>query len=105
MAKYKACICEGGAERAILELLLEQDKLIFSKEELLEEEIINSRRGKDFEERYLRKEFSGKITVYRVLDSRRENFKISKAYQNKVDIVNVITAPEIEMLIIVMKEI
>lgn len=33
MAKYKACICEGGAERAILELLLEQDKLIFSKEE------------------------------------------------------------------------
>lgn len=72
----------------------------FSKEELLEEEIINSRRGKDFEERYLRKEFSGKITVYRVLDSRRENFKISKAYQNKVDIVNVITAPEIEMLII-----
>lgn len=100
MAKYKACICEGGAERAILELLLEQDKLIFSKEELLEEEIINSRRGRDFEERYLRKEFSGKITVYRVLDSRRENFKISKAYQNKVDIVNVITAPEIEMLII-----
>ena len=47
MAKYKACICEGGAERVILELLLEQDKLIFSKEELLEEEIINSRRGKD----------------------------------------------------------
>lgn len=104
MAKYKACICEGGAERAILELLLEQDKLIFSKEELLEEEIINSRRGKDFEERYLRKEFLGKITVYRVLDSRRENFKISKAYQNKVDIVNVITAPEIEMLIICNEE-
>lgn len=51
MAKYKACICEGGAERVILELLLEQDKLIFSKEELLEEEIINSRRGRDFEEK------------------------------------------------------
>ena len=47
MAKYKACICEGGAERAILELLLEQDKLIFSKEELLEEEIINSRWAND----------------------------------------------------------
>lgn len=100
MTKYKACICEGGAERVILNLLLDQDKLIFSRDELLEEEILKSRKGKEFEEKYLRKEFSGKITVYRILDSRRENFKISKAYQDKVEIVNVITAPEIEMLII-----
>lgn len=48
----------------------------------------------------MKKDFAGKIKVYRVLDSRRENFKISKAYQHKVEIVNVITAPEIEMLII-----
>ena len=41
-----------------------------------------------------------KISVIRILDSRRENFKLSKAYKNKVDVVNVITAPEIEMLII-----
>ncbi|WP_347501006.1 hypothetical protein [Clostridium sp. chh4-2] len=100
MAGYKACICEGGAERAILDLLLDQDKLIFSRAELLEEEVLRSRKGKDFEEKYLRKEFSGKIIVYRILDSRRENFKISKAYQDKVEIINVVTAPEIEMLII-----
>ena len=100
MSKYKACICEGGAETAILDLLLDQNKLIFSRDELLEGEILRTRKGKEFETRYLKKDFSGKITVYRVLDSRRENFKISKAYQNKVDIINVITAPEIEMLII-----
>ncbi len=41
-----------------------------------------------------------KISVIRILDSRRENFKLSKAYANKVDVINVITAPEIEMLII-----
>lgn len=40
------------------------------------------------------------ISVIRILDSRRENFKLSKAYENKVDVINVITAPEIEMLII-----
>lgn len=34
------------------------------------------------------------------MDSRRENFKLSKAYESKVDVINVITAPEIEMLII-----
>ena len=35
-----------------------------------------------------------------ILDSRREEFRLSKAYEKKVDVINVITAPEIEMLII-----
>lgn len=100
MAKYVACICEGGAERAIVDLLLDHHRLIFEREELLEEEVLRCRKGKEFEEKYLRKGFSEKITVYRILDSRNENFKLSKAYQKKIDIVNVITAPEIEMLII-----
>ncbi|MBQ9608771.1 MAG: hypothetical protein IJV15_04905 [Lachnospiraceae bacterium] len=100
LAKYKACICEGSAENAIMDILLDNDLLIFSREEMLEEEIIRCRDGKHFEEKYLRKGFEGKISVIRILDSRRENFKLSKAYRHKVDIINVITAPEIEMLII-----
>ena len=52
------------------------------------------------ETRYLRKGFREMISVVRILDSRRENFKLSKAYESKVDVINVITAPEIEMLII-----
>ena len=55
MVKYTACICEGGAERVILDLLLDHDKLIFARNELLEEEILESRKGKDFEEKYLRR--------------------------------------------------
>ena len=74
--------------------------LIFSKEEMLEEEVIRCREGRKFEEKYLRKGFKDKISVIRILDSRRENFKLSKAYANKVDVINVVTAPEIEMLII-----
>lgn len=31
LSKFKACICEGAAERAILDILLENDLLIFSK--------------------------------------------------------------------------
>ncbi|MGN9017477.1 hypothetical protein ACTNBM_00870 [Lachnospiraceae bacterium HCP1S3_C3] len=100
MGKYIACICEGGAERAIIDLLLDNHRLIFEREELLEEEVLRCRRGKEFEDRYLRKGFNDKITVYRVLDSRAEKFKLSKAYENKVDVINVITAPEIEKLII-----
>ena len=41
---------------------------------------------KKFEERYLRKGFDEKITVLRILDSRREKFKLSKAYAPKIDV-------------------
>ena len=100
MEKYTACICEGGAERAILDLLLDDHRLVFEREDLIEEELLNCRNAKDFERKHLKKSFSGKITVYRILDSRSENFKLSKAYEQKVDVINVVTAPEIEMLII-----
>lgn len=100
LAKYKACICEGAAENAILDILLDAELLLFSRDEMLEERVIRCRGGKQFEQKYLRKGFAEKISVIRILDSRREKFKISKVYEHKIDIINVITAPEIEMLII-----
>ena len=100
LAKMKACICEGAAEHAVIDVLLENDLLIFTREEMLDEGVIRCRDGKTFETRYLRKGFNEMISIIRILDSRRENFKLSKAYESKVDVINVITAPEIEMLII-----
>jgi len=97
---YVACICEGSAEKAIINLLLENDKLIFNKNQMVDRQIIPCRDGKSFETKYLRKGFQHKITVYRILDSRKEKFKLSKVYQEKIEVVNVITSPEIEMLII-----
>ncbi len=100
LAKYKAIICEGAAEEAIIDILLDNNCLIFERKELIEEQVIRCRSADSFENRYLKREFSGKISVIRVLDSRRERFRLSKAYQEKVDVINIITAPEIEMLII-----
>ncbi len=100
LSKYIACICEGGAEQTIMEMLLDNDKLIFSYDDLLEGELLRCRSAKKFEEQHLRKGFTDKITVLRVLDSRREKFNLSKAYAGKIDVINVITAPEIEMLVI-----
>lgn len=104
LAKLKACICEGGAERAIIDILLDNDLLIFQRDELLDEAVLRCRSGREFESKYLRKGFDEKISVIRVLDSRRENFKLGKAYEHKIDVVNVITAPEIEMLIILSED-
>lgn len=97
---YVACIAESAAETAIIDILLDHHLLIFDREEMLDEQVLRCRSASMFESKYLRKGFSGKITVYRILDSRRENFRMSKAYEHKVDVINVVTAPEIEMLII-----
>lgn len=35
LAKIKACICEGAAEAAIIDVLLDNDLLIFRREEML----------------------------------------------------------------------
>lgn len=100
LSRYKACICEGAAESAIIDILVDNDLLIFSRREMLDESVIRCRSAKRFEERYLRKGFDDQISVVRILDSRREEFRLSKAYAHKIDVINVITAPEIEMLII-----
>lgn len=100
LSKYIACICEGTAEQVIMNLLLENNRLIFTYDDLLEGEVLRSRSGEKFEKQYLRKGFTEKITVVRILDSHTENFKLSKAYANKIKVVNIVTAPEIEMLVI-----
>lgn len=100
LAKYKACICEGAAESAIIDILVDNNLLIFLREEMLDESVIRCRNARRFEERYLRKGFDDQISIIRILDSRREGFHLSKAYEHKIDVINVITAPEIEMLII-----
>ena len=81
LAKYKACICEGSAEEAIIDIQVDNDLLIFKREEMLEECVIRCRSAKRFEERYLRKGFEEQISVIRILDSRREEFRLSKAYE------------------------
>ena len=81
-----------------------QIPLFFSYDDLLEGEILRFRKARDFETQYLRKYFNEKVTVLRILDSRRERFAWSKAYAHKVDVINVVTAPEIEMLVILSED-
>ena len=78
MAKYLACICEGGAERAILDLLLDNHKLIFERVYLIEEEVLKCRRGREFEEKYLKKGFSEIL-----INALHEYKRISKIRRNE----------------------
>lgn len=93
LAKYKACICEGSAESAIIDILVDNNLLIFSREEMLDESVIRCRSAKRFEERYLRKGYDDQVSVIRILDSRREDFRLSKAYEHKVDVYSSVCVP------------
>ena len=53
LSKYKACICEGAAESAIIDILVDNGLLIFSRSEMIDESVIRCRSAKRFEERYL----------------------------------------------------
>lgn len=96
-----ACICEGGAETTIMDILLDNQLLIFDREQLIDESVFPRTSVKEFERRYLRAEYDQGIIILRIIDSRSEKFKLSNVYTCQVEVINVITSPEIEMLIIV----
>lgn len=73
LGRYVACICEGSAERAILYLLLDADKLIFNRDKLIDNEIIKDRKAESFERKYLGKEFEEKTPEIEMLIIFNEN--------------------------------
>lgn len=100
-----AILCEGAAEQAILEILLENDVLTIKKESLFEEKVFRERSAENFFKKYMRVDLNEKVTIYRILDSKNENFKIKnkikKDFQGKYEVVDIVTSPEIEMLVII----
>ena len=56
LTKYIACVCEGAAEQAIIDLLLDSNKLIFDRSQLLDGMILGCRSGRSLYERDFPKE-------------------------------------------------
>lgn len=97
-----AILCEGEAEKAIIELLIDKNLLIFSSEEMIHGKPFRSRNAKIFSQKELNHQFENGIDIYRILDSKNEKFKIKFPYDKQVNaIYNVLTCPEIELLIII----
>lgn len=98
-----AIIVEGQAECAIINLLIENDRFIFSKEQLFRDGVFTERSARSFCEKNLKMEVDN-IVIIRILDSENEVFKIPKAYESKIKkVINIVTSPEIEILIIIEK--
>jgi hypothetical protein len=98
-----ACICEGAVEVALINILLNGNKLKFQRENLLTGSPLppKYRKGKIFSDQYLGMNHRKKIKIVVVQDGN-EKFKLSKTYLKKIEepILYVKTKPEIEMLLI-----
>lgn len=100
-----AVLCEGAAEEAIMTVLIEQNILTIKENTLLYGKVFRERSARSFFEKYMRSQMDEEVTIYRIVDSKKEKFKISskikKEFSGKYRVVDVITSPEIEMLIII----
>jgi len=98
--KIVYCIYEGNAELEILDILLDNKALIFSKDDLLDNKFHKRVSGKMLSEK-LKYKFDKPIVIVRILDSKSENLKLIKPYcEMYTDIINCYTCPEIEYLLI-----
>lgn len=106
------CISEGSAEEAIIKKLFDNDKLIFKSDDLYgEDKLIRSfsrtRKGRNFARENLQMDYGEQhVNIVRILDSKNEKFNLGKEYEERIEsgeirIFNILTRPEIEILIII----
>lgn len=97
------CSCEGTAEQETIEWLLDEDKLIFSRDQMIEKKCIKTRSAKNIERKYLSLDYDKEVVILRILDSKKDTFKLSKLFVDRFEMINCRTNPEIEILMIVHK--
>lgn len=110
---FIACIAEGTLDEQIIEYLLDENRLIFTRDKLLEGKVLRCRKGENFCKNYLGKSMGKKVIPLRILDSPNERFNIPQAYKRRFFedpdfpttqtplIINAVTQPEIEILLVI----
>ncbi|WP_086428702.1 hypothetical protein [Staphylococcus cornubiensis] len=99
-----ACIVEGKTEKIILEMLLEDDLLFFTKENLLDQKFleIKYRNPKAFKDKYLTLSYPNTDLYLIVIKDDKKDYKIPSPYSRKITKkLMVTTSPEIEILMII----
>lgn len=91
--------CEGGAEDAIIRLLLDEGKLCFDSSRLID--ITRLRKASDIERQYLGFEYDEPVVLLYVTDSLRSQFKLGALYRGVCSVRRICTRPEIEILVII----
>lgn len=98
-----ACICEGPTEKNIISLLLDNNNLIFTRDQLLENDCLLGKYKKStvFCSQYLTMDYEERKLVILVIQDHKNKYVIKPPYSEKIAGNHlIVTAPEIEMLMI-----
>ena len=101
--KTIVCSCEGTSEESIIDLLLDNGKLCFSRCDLVDEKITRIREGTEIAQEFLGREYSKDIVIFRIIYREKDSFKIPRDYtlNRKISDFAIVTKPEIEILHII----
>ncbi len=108
-SRYVLFSCEGAAEGIVIERLFESGKLSVSEERVVLDPITYKpftrlRKAKDIEDRFFTQNYAVDgaegLLLARVVDSRNAKFSLSRINRDAALVRTIITAPEIEMLVI-----
>lgn len=91
--------CEGTAEQVAVETLLEADALVFPAGDVVD--VTRVRKASDIQDEYLKFDYDWPVCVVRVLDSRKERFKLGNLYAGRFPVASYVTHHEIEVLAII----
>ena len=100
-------MCEGPNELEIIRMLLENDKLIFTEDDLLNLVPYHARQiGNNAAVKTALNLYHGDVEVLRIGDKLNDELKIPREYKGKItDIKKYCTKPELEMLLIISENI
>ena len=99
-------LCEGPNERAVMEILLDANRLIFTRDDVLGLRPLHARQiaGSAIVKNELNL-YPGRVDVLRIGDTLTDRFQIPAEYMSKISSVRkYCTKPEIEMLLILTEE-
>lgn len=96
-------MCEGPNEKKIMDILLENDCLVFNEDDLLGLNVYHARQiSKAAQVRTELNIYAGEVEVLRVGDKQTDKLVIPKDYKNKiVKVDKYCTKPELEILLII----
>lgn len=100
-------MCEGPNELEIIRMLLENDKLIFTEDDLLNLVPYHARQiGNNAAVKTALNLYHGDVEVLRIGDKLNDELKVPREYKGKItDIKKYCTKPELEMLLIISENI
>jgi hypothetical protein len=100
--KLILCFYEGNAEKEILDMLIDNDKLIFKKQDLMFNDFQKRISVKKVGPKYFKYDFEKDVVIIRVIDSKKEEFILKRPYSSMCkEIYTCRTCPEIEFLLII----